>query len=1142
VDKVLFSITCTTCQARLNVRDPAAIGEILACPRCESLVQVLPPPGWNPLAPSAPAEPGPATSDVAPVDAGASAAKKPKPPPLPAPADLARLAETAPDVELVLPESAWTRRGTRLRKWLLWAALPLGVLIAALSAWRYASAPAKPDPVDQMKAELRATARPAPPVLPSLPKPEVARARESQRWVPGSARLVMSLPLAQLNALADGPRLIGALDPVCRTTLRPLLDGLGLRADGVRRLTWAAIDPAQPAETGVVLLELTREVDAQALAKSGQATGVVVAGAGCRRREGSAWKHPFAVIGPCTVLTGREDLLRKLAQGAATLESKPLERLLQSGLPAGAYAFRMDLAAAREAGLPLPVALFDLWPAGRQAWRALWEMSDGLGVSVEPGQELRVELAFSCEGASSAARVKVSLEEFLQSARQSLSSQVGTIVAKLQAGQLTAPVAAQYESLLKAALQAIQASKIELSGQTVVLRTAWPQSLQELVHGALESQGHAAAEWLAAARAADHANHERLAAALHGYEKAEGRWPAAAAGGALLPPETRLSWIAAMLPYLGHGDWHKPLEFGDPWNGPQNKPVTKRTLEEVVNPALGPSRTEAGFPVTHYVGVAGVGADAAQLKADDPRAGAFGFGRTTRPEEITDGAANTIAVLGVTGNLGAWAAGGNATVRPLTKAPYVNGPDGFGSGQADGMLAGMADGSVRFISKDVDPRVVEQLATIHGGGASPLAALTPKPAPAVVEAPAEPAAKPEAKPADTAATKPEPKPSAKPEAAPAEPAKPAVPEVDLGTRLAVVVPEVDFSTATLGDLLPVVEVLTGVSVTLDLDAMGRLGVALGDRVNVRQSGKTVRELLDALAASRNLVVARVNNCVVFTSSEAERRTLKTIPYGVSDIAGLEAKNVAAFADLVRMMVAPESWRTAGGQGTVKPSGDSLIVEQTDAVHGQIVDFCERLRAARGLPLRSRFNSEKFSLVPRIERAQAALGRSVTANFHQPTALDRIVAMLAQAGQVKIVVDWAAQGVDGLAVQAKGTLKAQGQPLADALDALLRPLGLAYRVVDAHVLEVTTKKVIDRRLELEFYPVRELVAAGLTGPALVEKIKSQVAKGTWSDAGGPAELQFDNISSTLVILQSQPVHRAIARLLGEMRPKKPAKAS
>lgn len=43
----LFSIQCATCQAKLNVRDPALIGQILACPKCSSMVLVEAPEGFE---------------------------------------------------------------------------------------------------------------------------------------------------------------------------------------------------------------------------------------------------------------------------------------------------------------------------------------------------------------------------------------------------------------------------------------------------------------------------------------------------------------------------------------------------------------------------------------------------------------------------------------------------------------------------------------------------------------------------------------------------------------------------------------------------------------------------------------------------------------------------------------------------------------------------------------------------------------------------------------------------------------------------------------------------------------------------------------------------------------------------------------
>ncbi len=42
----LFSITCDTCTARLTVRDESAIGQVLACPKCGSMVLVEAPDGW----------------------------------------------------------------------------------------------------------------------------------------------------------------------------------------------------------------------------------------------------------------------------------------------------------------------------------------------------------------------------------------------------------------------------------------------------------------------------------------------------------------------------------------------------------------------------------------------------------------------------------------------------------------------------------------------------------------------------------------------------------------------------------------------------------------------------------------------------------------------------------------------------------------------------------------------------------------------------------------------------------------------------------------------------------------------------------------------------------------------------------------
>ncbi|REJ96678.1 MAG: DUF1559 domain-containing protein, partial [Planctomycetota bacterium] len=92
----------------------------------------------------------------------------------------------------------------------------------------------------------------------------------------------------------------------------------------------------------------------------------------------------------------------------------------------------------------------------------------------------------------------------------------------------------------------------------------------------------------------------------------------------------------------------------------------------------------------------------------------FAYNRGTRIRDIRDGTSNTIAISDAT-DPGPWGAGGSATIRPLTEKPYINGPDGIGGPHEGGIQVGMCDGSVRFVSENIDPSVMEALVTINGG-------------------------------------------------------------------------------------------------------------------------------------------------------------------------------------------------------------------------------------------------------------------------------------------------------------------------------------------------------------------------------------------------------------------------------------------
>jgi len=1160
VEPSLFSICCTTCRARLNVRSMTAIGQIHTCPKCGSMVEIAPPPGWVPpeetAGPVKPdrAEPAgnppskrelPAGGPKAPPPrATAPDARRPKaaagsasraqratavPPPLPV-AERGSLPPASDDAvgwgaapsPVAAAELFW-------RKWLIWAAVSAAGVVFGVGAWAVYSHRLRATvvPPDVPSAQTVLAVEPVPGVDAVAPRPR----RLDPRWLPRGTRLLATGSLGELSRQEAFGHLVAAAGPAWQTVAADLIKTLGLRVGAIRRFTWASTDLRAWPEPGVIVVELEEGQDAGVFRRIGDPCDFRIDGQPCRRLAQGDWPHPFAVLDGSTIVTGRDDVLRELADRSEPgFASGPVDRLFKAAALDAESLVLVDLDAARDAGWDLPGSKLDVWPAGREAWHVIWEVPRGLALSLRGGERVVSELAVLCEGESNAQSVGAALATLVPAATAAMADHLGSLDARVESGRLAEDVAAQYRVVLTDGAAALRSARWEVVDDTVWLRFDWGEQLSPLVIAALDSRPAMTSDWLSAALEADRANHAALLSGLDACRQAEGYFPAGAGGGRLLPPETRLSWIAGMLPYYGHADWHAELEFGFPWNSPQNRPVTRRPLDAVRNPGLAAGNSRAGFPVTHYVGVAGLGPDAGMLPVNDPRAGVFGYNRTTRLEDIGDGAGNTIALLGVTGQLGPWAAGGTATVRPLTKRPYVNGPDGFGSGQPGGMLAGMADGSVRFLSKDIDPIVLEQLVTINGAERVDLATLEPRRD-----------ATPEPKP-------PEPKPDEMAAGQPVEvsddPAEPAIESaeataevepvpIDAKARLSAPVLAMQLPGVPLRQAVGTLSQMSGLAVSFDLEAVEQLGVGLHEPVTVEVAEATVGEVLEAVLAARGLAYVVERSQILVTCPEQLRSRLVRRQFDVSDLTGHDAQAAAGLAGLIQQLVAPDSWAPAGGRGTIEAGAGVLAVVQTALVERQVAEFCEKLRLARGLPLRDPARLGQLTLATRRQTARSTLDEPVSANFQAATPLAAIVADLERSTGADILVHWLDLAEHGVTVRSNASLRAESLPLAEALSDLLAPIDLAYRVVGAKTLEISTRKAIAARLEIEFYPAADLAGAG-DPEALAERIKDEVAPATWSDAGGSGVLCFDEPSRCLIMLQSQPVQFEIEALLARWR--------
>lgn len=195
-----------------------------------------------------------------------------------------------------------------------------------------------------------------------------------------------------------------------------------------------------------------------------------------------------------------------------------------------------------------------------------------------------------------------------------------------------------------------------------------------------------------------------------------------------LPPEKRWSWIASVLSFL-EANGPKIPDISRPWDDKSNRYLLaydeNNKPYHIKNDSLGvmlcPSESRRvssnGYGLASYIGIAGLGVDAARLASGNARAGIFGYRKGIHVDQIADGVSTTMAIVESTSAIGPWRAAGVSTLRGLdpSRQPYVGINRQFGGLHQGGALVLFADGGVRLVSDKVNPGVFEAASTIAGG-------------------------------------------------------------------------------------------------------------------------------------------------------------------------------------------------------------------------------------------------------------------------------------------------------------------------------------------------------------------------------------------------------------------------------------------
>ena len=201
--------------------------------------------------------------------------------------------------------------------------------------------------------------------------------------------------------------------------------------------------------------------------------------------------------------------------------------------------------------------------------------------------------------------------------------------------------------------------------------------------------------------------------------------------GLAFPPEQRVSFLAELLPFIGRGALRNQIDAKKfPWFAKENVAAAESWVPEFLVPYYPQTSWRASHPLaegkvlggTNFVGLSGLGLDSARFNPTNPehakKVGITGYDWGSTPAEIADGMSNTIYMIQAPpGIRRPWIAGGGATVVGVDDT-IANPVQDFIHTTPDkkrGTYLLMADGSVRWMSESIDPKIFKGMVTRAGG-------------------------------------------------------------------------------------------------------------------------------------------------------------------------------------------------------------------------------------------------------------------------------------------------------------------------------------------------------------------------------------------------------------------------------------------
>ena len=165
----------------------------------------------------------------------------------------------------------------------------------------------------------------------------------------------------------------------------------------------------------------------------------------------------------------------------------------------------------------------------------------------------------------------------------------------------------------------------------------------------------------------------------------------------------------------------------------------------------------------------------------------------------------------------------------------------------------------------------------------------------------------------------------------------------------------EFVDMPLTDVIDYLKDFHKIEIQLDKKAMDEAGIGTDTTVTKNLKDIPLRSALRLILHELGLTYVVENEVLLITTNEAAEARCEPVVYPVADLVekyrdrnGNITPDFDSLIEMIQSTVAPSSWDEVGGPGSIAKfdTNLSLVLDQTQEVHEEVVDLLEQLRTAK----------------------------------------------------------------------------------------------------------------------------------------------------------------------------------------------------